>query len=234
MRNFSTAARIATYAAASLLAAFPPGTSWAQAPAGPLPPKPGVPIQQPPLNELREKAQIRVKVELVNAPVTVRDGSGELVLDLTERDFHIFDNGVEQKIEHFDLGGDPVSVVILLETSSRIEALLPAVRKTGIVFTQTVLGQTGEAAVLGYDDSVQTLLPFTSDADMEARRQTMREVYRQTGAVYAIGVEDFLAHDRFFMRPCRAVVVPADDSIDIDSELDLKLAELILRDRRKT
>ena len=67
---------------------------------------------------------------------------------------------------------------------------------------------------------------------MEARRQTMREVFRQNGAVYAVGVDDFLAHDSFYLRPCRAVVVPAEDSIDIDSELDLMLAELILQRRR--
>src|SRR5712692_7534201 len=76
----------------------------AQAPPGPLPPKPGVPAQQP-----KVKPEIRVKVDLVNAPVTVTDSSGELVLDLGQGDFRIFDNGVEQRIEHFDLGGDPLS-----------------------------------------------------------------------------------------------------------------------------
>ena len=131
----------------------------AQAPPGPLPPKPGVAIQQP-----KEKPQIRVKVELVNTPVTVRDAAGELVLDLNQRDFRIFDNGVEQRIEHFDLGGDPLSVVILVETSSRIEALLPAIRKTGILFSQTVVGQTGEAVVLSYHDAIEQLLPFSSNA----------------------------------------------------------------------
>jgi len=133
---------------------------WSQAPPGPLPPKPGVAIQQP-----KEKPQIRVKVELVNTPVTVRDAAGELVLDLNQRDFRVFDNGVEQRIEHFDLGGDPLSVVILVETSSRIEALLPAIRKTGILFSQTVVGQTGEAAVLSYHDAIEQLLPFSSNAD---------------------------------------------------------------------
>ena len=133
----------------------------AQAPPGPLPPKPGVPIQQPP----QQPPAIRVKVDLVNTPVTVRDASGEMVLDLAPRDFHVFDNGVEQRIEHFDLGGDPLSVAIVVENSSRIEALLPAIRKTGIVFSQTVVGQTGEATVLGYHDSIERLLPFTTSGD---------------------------------------------------------------------
>ncbi len=145
-------------AAIFLLAAF---SAWAQAPAGPMPPKPGVAVQQAP----PEKSRIHVKVDLVNTPVTVRDSSGELVLDLTERNFRVFDNGVEQRVEHFDLGGDPLSVVILVENSSRIEALLPAVRKSGIVLTQTVVGQTGEAAVMAYNDAIERLVPFTSDLD---------------------------------------------------------------------
>ena len=73
--------------------------------------------------------------------------------------------------------------------------------------------------------------PFTNDADMEARRQTMRDVFRQNGAVYAIGARDFIEHDRFYLRPCRGVVVPAGRSVDIDSEIQLMLAELILQRR---
>ena len=71
----------------------------------------------------------------------------------------------EQKIEGFDMGGAPLSVAIVVETSSRIEALLPAMRRTGILFTQTVLGENGDAAVIGYNDEVNTLLDFTSDHD---------------------------------------------------------------------
>lgn len=85
----------------------------------------------------------------------------------------------------------------------------------------------GKAVVIA-DGMVE---PFTNDADMEARRQTMREVFRQNGAVYAIGARDFLEHDRFYLRPCRGVIVPAERSIDIDSEIQLMLAELILKKR---
>lgn len=98
-------------------------------------------------------------------PVTVRDNKGELVFDLSASDFHVFDNGAEQKIEHFDLGGDPLSIVLLIENSSRIDALLPAIRKAGIVFTQTVMGQTSEAAVMAFSDAPALLQPFTADSD---------------------------------------------------------------------
>ena len=140
------------------------GVARAQAPEGPiiLQPglKPGATVQPP-----RPDKKIRVQVELVSTPVTVRDKSGDLVLSLQQKDFRIFDNGVEQKIEHFDLGGDPLSVVLLFETSSRIEPLLPAVRKSAILFSQVVMAQTGEAAVVGFDDMEEVKAPFTRDGD---------------------------------------------------------------------
>jgi VWFA-related protein len=134
----------------------------AQAPEGPMAPRPGQPVQQVPTNA---QAKLKVQVALVNIPVTVRNAKGDMVNDLDAKDFRITDNGVEQKISHFDLGGDPLSLVILIETSSRIEPLLQGMRKTGILFTQTVMGPEGEAAVVGFNDAVDKLQDFTSDSD---------------------------------------------------------------------
>src|SRR5277367_4959181 len=134
----------------------------AQAPEGPMAPKPGQAVQQAPPDV---QAKLRVRVALVNMPVTVRNAKGDMVHDLDAKDFRITDNGVEQKILHFDLGGDPVSVVILIETSSRIDPLLPQIRKTGILFTQTVMGPEGEAAVVGFNDAVDKLQDFTTNGD---------------------------------------------------------------------
>jgi hypothetical protein len=69
----------------------------------------------------QDKSSIRVKVELVNAPVVVRDAKGEYVLDLSLKNFRVFDNGVQQKLESFEVGGAPISAAIAIETSSRIQ-----------------------------------------------------------------------------------------------------------------
>ncbi len=135
----------------------------AQAPSGPLPPKPGVTVQQPPRDT---QPKVKVQVALVNTPVTVRDARGEMVNNLEAQDFQITDNGVAQQISHFDLGGDPISAVILIETSSRIAPLFPEMRKTGILFTQTVMGPSGEAAVVGFNDSIDKLQDFTTNSDL--------------------------------------------------------------------
>jgi VWFA-related protein len=149
------------------LALVATNVALAQGPSGPIPPKPGQAVQKPPQGAQQKPLDqsIRVRVNLVNTPVVVRDARGELVLDLEENNFRVFDNGVRQKLESFDMGGEPLSVVIVMETSSRIQPLLPALRRTGVLFTQTVVGENGDAAVIGYDDQVNHLQDFTSDHD---------------------------------------------------------------------
>ena len=127
---------VATALTLTFLLPFAGVAARAQSPSGPISPKAGVEVQLPPKDT---QAKVKVQVALVNTPVIVRDGRGEMVHNLEAGDFQITDNGIAQRISHFDLGGDPVSMVILFETSSRIEPLLPQVRKTGILFTQTVL-----------------------------------------------------------------------------------------------
>jgi VWFA-related protein len=174
-----------------LLAALLAGAAVtrAQAPEGPIAPRPGQTVQQTPPEA---KAQVKVGVALVNMPVTVRNAKGDMVHDLDAGDFRITDNGVEQKISHFDLGGDPVSVVILIETSSRIDPLLPEMRKTGILFTQTVMGPYGEAAVVGFNDGVDKLQDFTTDADSIENTVSQLQLGTSGSRLYdamAVGVE---------------------------------------------
>jgi VWFA-related protein len=147
---------LATLAAGMVFAALP---ARAQQTQGPISPKPGTPVQQAP------EGTIRVRVALVRAPVVVVGAKDEPVLDLQQKDFRVLDDGVAQTIEAFDLGGEQVSAVLVFETSSRIAPLLPAIQKSAIVFTQTIVGPSGEAAVLSYDNSVNTLLPFSTDND---------------------------------------------------------------------
>src|SRR3974377_1256417 len=116
----------------------------AQAPPGPLVPQPGVTVQRAPAG-----STIKLRSVLVNTPVTVRDASGEMVHTLEAKDFRLTDNGVGKKITHFDLGGDPISLVVVVETSSRIDALMPQIRKTGILLTQAVTGPRGGPAIVG-------------------------------------------------------------------------------------
>lgn len=160
-----------------------------QAPQGPIAPKPGQPVQQTPPEA---KTRLRVRVALVNTPVTVRDPKGEMVLDLDAKDFRVTDNGVEQKIAHFDLGGDPLSLVTLIETSSRIATIFPEIQKTGILLTQTVMGPSGEAAVVSFNDGIDKLQDFTTNGDLIENTVTHLKAGTSGSKLYdamAVGLE---------------------------------------------
>src|ERR1041384_912561 len=113
-----------------------------------------------------QESRIRRRVLLVNVPVTVMNAKGELVSNLDAKDFLVTDNGIPQKITYLDLGPNPLLVVILVETSSRIEPLLPEMRKTGILFADALMGPDDEAAVVGFHESVDNLADFTTNHDV--------------------------------------------------------------------
>jgi VWFA-related protein len=204
------------------------GVLWAQAPEGPLAPRPGQPVQQLPPDV---QAKLKVRVALVNMPVTVRSAQGDMVHDLDAKDFRITDNGVEQRISHFDLGGDPVSVLVLIETSSRIEPILPEMRKTGILFTQTVMGPEGEAAVVGFNDAVDKLQDFTSDGDAIENAVTKLQTGTSGLRLYdamAVGVEMFssqLPQPTAEKPGRRRVMLVISETVDAGSEA--KLGEVL-------
>jgi VWFA-related protein len=112
-----------------------------------------------------EKNQIRVVTNEVIVPVTVTNPSGEFVLDLSQQEFHVFENGVEQNIDHWDIGGDPLAIVLALETSFRLQVMAPVIHSMGSIFTETAMALDGEGAVVTYDSTVDVRQNFTEDHD---------------------------------------------------------------------
>ena len=166
------------------LGAAAPSARCQDAPPGPLHPKPGVqPEPMPPAEQL--KHAIRVRVNQVSTPVIVSDSFGEMVLDLKEPNFKVYDNGTEQKIDHFDVGGDPLSIVLVIEASSHIAPMFPTMKRAGIIFAETVMAQTSEAAIISYDSTVDLRAKFTTDTD--GIRETIEHL--------PIGVDDSLLYD---------------------------------------
>src|SRR5436305_2931888 len=65
---------------------------------------------------------IRVQVNEVIVPVTVTDDRGRFVSDLDKKDFHIYDEGKEQKIEYFTRDrNQPVVVGFLIDMSNTMK-----------------------------------------------------------------------------------------------------------------
>jgi VWFA-related protein len=80
--------------------------------------------QEPAAKDLtaKEPAPIRVNVTDVIVPVTVTDDKGRFVSNLTKDDFHIFDEGREQKITYFSHDNTlPIVIGFLLDQSSAMK-----------------------------------------------------------------------------------------------------------------
>src|SRR5258708_8591951 len=107
-----------------------------------------------------------------------------MVITLDAKYFQVTDNGVPQQITHFDLGGDPLSIVFLVETSSRIAPLLPQIQKAGIVLGETVMGPDGEAAVVGFNGAGGKLQDFTTNRDAIEKTITKINTVMRGSEVY--------------------------------------------------
>ena len=113
-----------------------------------------------------QQPTFQVAIEEVTVPVTVTDSEGEFVSDLTPGDFRLRDNGGDQRIENFELSWEPVSMVVVVETSTRVQSQLEEIGRTGILFTQLIMGESGEAAVITFDSEIKLAQGFTEDADL--------------------------------------------------------------------
>jgi Ca-activated chloride channel homolog len=86
-----------------------PGAQQAPSPDGQTPsPAPG-------------QGRIVFSVNQVVVPVTVKDGSGRLVADLTKDEFRIFEDNVEQRVAYFSNEAFPLSMVVLIDNDLKIK-----------------------------------------------------------------------------------------------------------------
>ena len=103
------------------------------------------------------------EVNVVTVPVTVTDRKGIYVNGLEAFDFRIYDNRKPQVIDSFEVAFLPISMVICVQSSDRVEGILPEVTKTAILFTEMVLGEFGQAALIAFDQRVRLMQDFTND-----------------------------------------------------------------------
>lgn len=74
---------------------------------------------------------------------------------------------------------------------------------------------------------------FRNEKYRDLPRQELPVFYRINGAVYLIKRKE-LDRSPMFTQHCYAYIMPHDRSIDIDSEVDFKIAEAFLNERRGT
>lgn len=91
----------------------------------------------------------------------IRDGSRNL--NLTQEDFRVFDNGVEQEVVTFGRDELPLTAVLLLDTSESMrEKELEAVRRGAKAFLDG-MKPSDEAMLALFSDRLLKFTPFTAD-----------------------------------------------------------------------
>jgi CMP-N-acetylneuraminic acid synthetase len=73
-----------------------------------------------------------------------------------------------------------------------------------------------------------SLQPLFDVEKLHAPRQTLPAVFTQNGAIYLTSSVAFLRSNSFFIPPAMPFVMDAQASIDIDTALDLRIAECLI------
>jgi VWFA-related protein len=114
-----------------------------------------------PFSLMAQETILRVPVRLVVAPTSVTDHSGNFINGLTASDFQLYDNDVPQQV-HEDGDFLPISLAIAIQTNLKKDAV-ERVHELGPLLGALVVGVGGEAAILGFDTTVQVRQDFTPD-----------------------------------------------------------------------
>ena len=123
--------------------------------------------------ETVEGDTLTVNTSLVTVPVTVMDHNGKYVPNLQRRDFHVFENGLEQRIAYFAAVDQPFTVVLLIDTSGSTHFKMEEIQNAAISFVNQLKDQD-RVMIMSFDDSIRTLCEPTSDRDtlIQAIRRT--------------------------------------------------------------
>ncbi len=78
-----------------------------------------------------------------------------------------------------------------------------------------------------YDDD--KLMPLFGNEYLKMRRQDLPDVYRPNGAIYITTVENLYKNNGFDCDKIIPYIMPSERSIDIDEEIDFKIAELLIQ-----
>ncbi|RGY59143.1 acylneuraminate cytidylyltransferase family protein [Fusobacterium ulcerans] len=72
---------------------------------------------------------------------------------------------------------------------------------------------------------------FLKGIDVNKNRQELETYYRINGALYIANVEYFKKYQDFYYKDSYAYIMEKENSIDIDDELDFKIAEYLIKNK---
>jgi len=117
-------------------------------------------------------AQIKVGTQTVPLYVTVTDSSKRLIPDLAREDFEVFDNGKQQTLTNFDNKVQPISAVVMLDTSGSMTLAIDLVKQAAEEFLIRMLPED-KGKVGAFNDKLEVKpdvgFPFSNNRDQLVR-----------------------------------------------------------------
>lgn len=111
---------------------------------------------------------VTVDSSLVVLNAAVFDPAGNAVSGLTQKQFRVLEDGIEQPLEFFEAESTPFAAVILLDTSGSMEQRVSLARSAAITFLQG-LRPEDSAAIIKFDSKVETIQDFSNSRDIVER-----------------------------------------------------------------
>lgn len=160
--------------------------------------------------QIQDELKLNLRALFVSV---IRDGARNL--SLTQDDFRVLDNGVEQEIVTFGSDELPLTAVLLLDTSESMGAKeLEAVRRGARAFLNG-MKPADEAMVAQFSDRLLNFTPFT------AEKEALVSSLGKTESAGGTAVNDFLymSLKALDARQGQRVVVLFSDGSDVHSVL---------------
>lgn len=183
-------------------------------------PRPTLTNKSEPAKPVEEKAAahenddvIRIDTALIYVPVRVMDKDGKYIPDLKPKDFKLYEDGVEQQIEHFSAVDDPFNVVLLLDTSGSTRFKIEDIQDAAVTFTEQLRPQD-RVMIVSFDQKVWVDSEFTND-----RTKMLKAILRtRTGSSTSVyDALDLVLTERLNQIQGRKAIVLFSDGVDTAS-----------------
>jgi len=117
-----------------------------------------------PDGQSQQRNRIRVNVNLVSILTSVLDGHNRPAPDLPRESFHLFEEGVEQKIEVFEQETQqPIDIALMVDASLSAHKEIAFEQDSAVRFLRQVLRKGDRAAVFAISEDVSQLKNYTDD-----------------------------------------------------------------------
>jgi VWFA-related protein len=98
----------------------------------------------------------------------VSSPGGGALAGLARDDFRVFQDGAEQRIEHFDAAAEGASVVLVIDASPSVTRDLEEMKRAARSFAEQ-LAPAGEMAIVAFERDTFRLAPFSRDRELLER-----------------------------------------------------------------